>query len=300
MLFAQAGYLETLPHLGRATAVTGLPFPVAVRDIPGTAHADAIGPWPYVPAPEPAALAAGLAELRRLGLVTLTLMIAPDAGPADADAYAALGVGLRPLKAHFVIDPDHPPAAVGPRTRRNLTVAARHWVLQEGGDPAELAGIAGRLHADLTARRRLSDIARVPAVHFERLARLPGIACISARKDGTVGAMVFAARDPRRADLLHLLVDRTHIATCPGYAVLAHVARDWSRAGPAYLGGTPDGPDGPGVARFKARWANRTAPLTLATAVLRPDVYGALAGDGAHGGYFPAYRRPTATDALPD
>ena len=296
MLFASAAYLESLPHLGRPLQTAALPFPVAVREVPGTAHADAIGPWPYVPAPAPALLAPALDELRRLGLVSLTLMLAPDTGPADIAAYAALGVGLRPLKDHFVVDPQLPPAIVGPRTRRNLAIGARHWEVAEEAAPAELAETAARLYAGLADRRILSDITRVPPLHFATLARLPGAVFLTARKGPLVGAMVIAARQAGRTDLLHLLIDQAHIATCPGYAVLGHVARDWSRQGPVYLGGMPDGPDGPGVGRFKARWSNRTSALLLATAILRPDTYAALAGDGGAAAYFPAYRRPLAQE----
>lgn len=298
MLFALRDYLDSLPHLGRPTA-TALPFPVGVRDIPGTAHRDAIGPWPYVPAPAPGELAAALEELRRLGLVSLTLMLAPDTGPEDAAAYAQLGVTLQPLKDHFVVDPDRPTAEIGPRTRRNLAIAARNWEVVEEPAPAELAATAARLYAGLADRRILSDITRVPPSHFSDLARLPGIAFLSARRGPVVGAMVIAARDERRTDLLHLLIDQSHIATCPGYAVLGHVARDWARRGPVYLGGMPDGPDGPGVGRFKARWANRTSPLLLATAILDPQTYATLTAGTADSGYFPAYRRPQAKEAVP-
>lgn len=297
MLFAADAYLETLPHLGRPLRTAGLPFPVAVRAIPGTTHRDAIGPWPYVPAPQPSALAAALDELRSLGLVSLTLMIAPDTGPADALAYAELGVALRPLKDHFVVDPRQPPPVLGPRTRRNLAIAARHWeVVEESPPPVQLAATAAGLYAGLAGRRILSDITQVPPSHFTDLARLPGTVFVTARRSSVVGAMVIAARDGGRADLLHLLIDQAHLATCPGYAVLGHVARDWARAGPVYLGGMPDGPDGPGVGRFKARWANRTSPLLLATAILHPETYAALAAGGGDTGYFPAYRQPQAKE----
>lgn len=299
MLFALRDYLDALPHLGRPTG-TVLPFPIAVRDVPGTAHRDAIGPWPYVPAPAPAELAAALDELRRLGLVSLTLMLAPDTGPADASAYAELGVTLRPLKDHFVVDPARPAAVVGPRTRRNLAIAARNWEIVEELEPAGLAATAARLYAGLADRRVLSDVTRMPPSHFADLARLPGIAFVTARRGATIGAMVVAAREQGqgRTDLLHLLIDQEHLATCPGYAVLAHVAREWSRGGPVYLGGMPDGPDGPGVGRFKARWANRTSPLLLATAILQPETYATLSA-GMEGGFFPAYRQPMTRGSAP-
>jgi hypothetical protein len=159
--------------------------------------------------------------------------------------------------------------------------------------PARRTGGAG---AGLADRRILSDITRVPPQHVAALARLPGAVFLTARQGPLVGAMVIAARQAGRTDLLHLLIDQARIATCPGYAVLGHVARDWSRQGPVYLGGMPDGPDGPGVGRFKARGSNRTSALLLATAILRPDT-SQLAGDGGAAAYFPAYRRPLAEPA---
>ena len=291
MVFDDVPYLETLSHLGRPRRLASMPHGLFVRAIPGTRHHDALGPWPYASAPDPHRLPDAMAELQALDAVSFTGMIRPDA-EIDLLAAAAGGFRVAPLKPHFVIAPGHVPG-LGARSRRNLSVAARHWDIDTAPDPGEAADVAMRLHQRLQARRRMSPMTRMAPGHFPAVLALPGMRALAARAQGAIGALVIAARGAGETHLLHLLVDEDAIATGPAYLLMDHVARHWAADGPVYMGGVPDGPDGPGIARFKARWASHTRPTCLLTAIVRPDLYAALASEhGAAGSYFPAYRSP--------
>ncbi|BBK33691.1 hypothetical protein EDC65_3527 [Stella humosa] len=298
MIFDEVAYLQTLSHIGPAWRPTALPHAVLLRDIPGTALRDVLGPWPYATAPDPAGLPAALAEMRAAGVVSFTGMVRPGAGTDPAD-YAGEGTRMALLKPHFVIDPAAGPPAPSARTRRNVALGARHWSIDEAPDRAEAAGTADRLHRALQARRRMSAMTRMPPGHFAALLAIPGIHALVARAGTAIGAMIIAAREAEETHLLHFLVDEDAIATCPSYALMAHIGESWRHRGPVYMGGTPDGPDGPGVARFKARWASGTRPTFLLTAIVQDDIYRRLAGDDGDSGYFPAYRRPGATIGAP-
>ncbi|BBK40641.1 hypothetical protein STVA_06610 [Allostella vacuolata] len=289
MVFDDIRYLKTLAHLGHARRLESLPHGIFVRPIPGTQHHDALGPWPYASAPDPRRLPNAMAELLALGAVSFTGVIRPDADVAPL-AAAAGDFLVVPLKPHFVIAPGHVPG-LGARSRRNLSVATRHWDIDTAPDPTEAAAVATRLHQRLQARRRMSPMTRMAPGHFPAVLALPGMRALAARAQGTIGALIVAARDAGETHLLHLLVDEDTIATGPAYLLMDHVARHWAADGPVYMGGAPDGPDGPGIGHFKARWASHTRPTFLLTAIVRPDLYAGLASEqGAAGSYFPAYR----------
>jgi hypothetical protein len=290
MIFDGLPYVGCLAHLGRPTRVPSLPFAVLLRPIPGTSHHDALSTWPYGSPPEAAKLASALEELRALGAVSFTGMLTPAATRAADLASGAIAVA--PLKPHYLIDARRALPAHSAKTRRNLKLAARHWTIDAAPARAEIAQATVELYAALRRRRRMSsEITDMPPGHFAALLDVPGIVALAARDRDRIGAVLIAARDAEETHLLHLLADEQALATVPNYLLMAHISEAWSQRGPIYLGGAPGGPDGPGVAKFKARWANHTAPSWLVTAVLREDVYKELSPAGATaGGFFPAYR----------
>jgi hypothetical protein len=292
MIFDSLAYAASLPHIGRPRAVEALPFAVLDRPIPGTAHHDVLSTWPYGSPPEPRRLDDALAELRRSGAVSFAGMLKPG----SACEPAALPAGMRtvPLKGHYVIDRRRGLPAPSARTRRNLRIARRTWSIDTAPAAEEIARVAGAIHSALQARRRFSDIANVPAAHFPAVLSVPGIAAIAARNGDGIGALMIAAREAGETHLLHLLADDRAIATCPAYLLMAYISETWAQDGPVYLGGAPAGTDGPGIAKFKSRWASAIIPVMMMTAILREDVYRALSPScaGAGGEHFPAYRQP--------
>ncbi|HEY0835500.1 MAG TPA: hypothetical protein VGE72_16475 [Azospirillum sp.] len=283
--------MRTLGHLGRPATVAALPHAVLFRAIPNAPHEDVLAPWPYGSAPDTDALPEAFARLRDGGAVTFTGILRPDAR-IDAEAARRAGFATVPLKRHFIVDGARDLPAFSRKTRRNLAIAARHWAIAVTAPTPEQAEEAARLHTSLQRRRALSAMTRMPADHFRRLAGVPGIAVVTARDAEGIGGMLVAARDAGETHLLHILLDERALRTCASYLLMASAIELWGRDGRLYLGGAPAGPDGPGIARFKARWANRTAPVSLLTAVLREDVYRDLSSRHAATPYFPAYRSP--------
>jgi hypothetical protein len=303
VIFDDLRYVASLAHLGRPMAVPSLPFGVLKRPIPGTAHHDVLSTWPYGSAPDPARLPAAAGELRDAGAVSFTGMITP----AAALEPARLAVGcftVAPLKPHYVIDRRQGLPVPSAKTRRNLRIASRAWTVDPAPARPDIARTAVLLYAALRRRRQMSsEVTQLPPEHFPTLLDVPGIVCLAARNGDAIGALIIAARDAGESHLLHFLADETATASCPTYLLMSYVSEAWANDGPVYLGGAPDGPAGPGVAKFKSRWASRTAPAWLLTAILREDLYRELAPRGAAAdGYFPAYRRGmTAADpARPD
>ncbi|WP_419897871.1 hypothetical protein [Roseomonas sp. USHLN139] len=281
-------YCRSLPHLGEARDPGASGMPLMIREIPGTGLRDAVGPWPYGGAPTAQAFAGLLARLREEGLVSLTLFIRPD---EDEAALAALRrwAEVRPLKEHFVLDPLLPRPAPGPRTRRNLARAGRCCRI-EALPAHRLAALGPVFQAALRARRVLSGYADVPPEHFAALAGMEGVAVMAAVDAEGPAALLVALRAAGETHLLHLLSLPRAVPSCATYLLVETALRDWSRDGRVYLGGAPSSADGPGIARFKSRWSNRTAPVHLLGAILDPAAYASLARGRSPGSFFPAYR----------
>ncbi len=293
LLFSRRDYCLSLPHIGRPVPADGLDATLLVRAIPGTERSDLVGPWPYTVAPRPSRGGPAFEALRREGYVSLTMFLRPDVPPSELEALRAAldGVAeLAPLKDHYVRDPDLPAPTLRARTRKNLRMSQRHWHLRRLAQ-AEIAPVCTVLQSQLAARRQLSHYARVPDRHFQVIATLEGIEAVAAVDADGPGAVLIAARSGCETHLLHFLTSPRVIRTGGSYLLWMEAVRQWSGDGCVYLGGAPGSAAGPGVARFKARWANRTAPVHLLKAILDEAAYRAFAaGAPGDGSFFPAYR----------
>lgn len=292
MIFDTPAYCLSLPHLGQPFPVASLVSPLLLRPIPGTDHNDAIGPWPYASAPSPARLAGVLEELRTTSLVTATLFVRPDATAGwlgNEEGPPLPGVEAVRLKDHYVLDPALPRPGRRPKTRRNLAIAARHWRISPVPH-TQLAELGAQFQNQLAARRHISPIADVPAGHFAVLAGLNGIETMAAVDEDGIGALLIAARAHGETHLLHLFTAPRVVRTCGTYLLMATALDQWSRDGCVYLGGAPSSADGPGIAKFKARWANRTAAAMLLKVILNTSLYQHLTDARPATSFFPAYR----------
>ncbi len=294
LLFDREEYCASLTHVGRVSQAPGLSTSFLIRPVPDAEAFDAVGPWPYCSPPSPGSLRGALDALQARSLVSFMLFIRPD-GPPDPDALPDARVRVDPLKEHYVLDPDRPRPEIRRRTRRNLALAARSWRI-EALPRHRLATLGPELHGKLAARRGLSVFADAPPRHYAALARLDGIAAMAATDQAGAGAVLVAARGGGETHLLHLLTDPRAIPACAAHLLMDTALDVWSADGPVYMGGAPAGPDGPGVARFKARWSNRTAPVVLLKAVLDAGRYARLAARRGPTDFFPAYRAPQARD----
>lgn len=287
--FDGADYLRSLTYIGEPLALPSLRGGVLERPIPGSARTDAYGSFPYS-TPWSATTAASVVRvLRARGLVSLTMVFRPD-GEADVDGLRAAGIECRVLKEHFVVDRGVAPPVPGRRTRRNLACARRHWRIE----PVSLRATWRRLYElhDVVVGRRpaMNALVRPGADHFRALASVPGMMTLGAiDQEGLAGALVVALT-ATEAHCHMLFGNDRYLRRGAAYALLDAAVGRWGESRRIYLGGAPSGPDGVGIARFKRRFATRTSPALLATAILDPHACSVLSAGRAGNGYFPPYR----------
>lgn len=289
MPFDRAEYLRSLSYIGAPIALSSVPSGVLERAIPGSTRMDAYGSFPYATPWSPRVTALALEELRARGLVTLTMVFRPD-GAADVDGLGAVGLECRVLKEHFVFDRGGTLPAQSARTRRNLAGARRHWRIE----PIALGATWRQLFAlyeVVAARRpRMSAITRASSDHFRALASVPGMVALGAfDADGLAGALIVALT----ATEVHchmLFGNERYLRRGAAYALLDAAVTRWGATRTIYFGGAPSGAGGSGVARFKRRFATRTSPALLATAILDPEACADLTAGRPASGFFPPYR----------
>ena len=283
-------YVNSLTHLGLPEVIAGLPWPIVVRPIPGSARCDAVGPWPYGSAPEASQMAAALSALRARGLVSLTAFLRPDC-PVDIAALQRSGVQCVPLKDHFIYDARETLPARSKKTRYNIATARRRWAVERLNLPTHWPALAV-LHQDLRRRRALSKFAQVEASHFERLADVPGADGLAVFDEGEMIAALVVVRSAARVHFLALLGNEQAHRERAHYALYDAAATRWGSESLLCMGGAPSGEDGPGIDKFKRRFATSTRPVTLLTVILDPVACAELTARRNTPGYFPPYRTP--------
>jgi len=289
--FDDPAYGPALAHLGEPWLAAGWPGPLVRRAIPGTIHHDLIGVWPYASAPVGSDAAhAAFAAFRASGAVTFQALARPDE-PVDAAALSAAGFAVRPFKTHYVLRPDRPAPAPGAKTRANLARARRTWRVAERPLADHLAAVCA-WHEALARRRQMSAQASLPAAHFARLAALPAFTALFAEDDAGPAACLLVAAMDDRIHFHAIAGDERAYRERAFYALYREAVARWGADRTIYFGGAPGGPAGPGIARFKARFANDQTPVHLVTAVLDPAACDALAATRGTPGWFPPYRGP--------
>lgn len=295
-LFSRHDYCLSLPHVGEPRPCAGLGTTLLERPIPAAGRADLAGPWPYVAAPPPATVTGAMDALRHEGFVSLAMFLRPDTAPGDLAALEAAledTAAIVPLKDHYVLDPRRTLPELRNRTRAHLATAARHWQVGPLAR-AEIPPLCSTMQDQLARRRRLSDFARVPPEHFHVLAGVEEVEALAVFDGDGPAAMLVAARTGGATHLLHFLTTPRVIPSSGSYLLWHEALRHWSRDGCVYLGGAPESAEGAGIAQFKARWANRTAPAFLLKAVLDGPAYRTLAARCPASSFFPAYRSAIA------
>ena len=282
--FDRPAYAEALRYLGEPVVVAGRPL--VLRPVPGTDAVDAFGPFPYGSPPQDAdALQRALAAL---GVVTLTCVLRPGCDTRGLEKLDPVEV-----KEHFVLRRSGPTIVPSSRTRRHLRRAATNWSV-ELREMADAIDLADRLHRLLESRAPLSRVARVDRRHFEVLAGIEGFGCAVATAHGRDSAfLVFA----ETADQIHFHLtagDEDALRDDGMYALFDFMVRTYSPTRDLYLGGLPSGPNGAGVARFKARFANARVPVSMVRLVVDAGCCSDLVARLGRHPWFPPYRDPAA------
>lgn len=290
--YATEAYARSLPHVGEPVQVPEWDAWVIARTLPGGGR-DGVGPYPLAILPRSADIGAGLARLRRLGLVSLTLVLDTVHRPDTAELARHFEV-VRPFKTHFLRRPAQPfayDAYHAYKVRRaRRRVETRSFALAD--HLAEWAALYGVL----ARRKGLAGVHDFPPAHAQELGGLPGVEAVGAWMDGE---LVSAHLWVRAGDQVHSHLGATSEAgyrAGAAYAVYDESIRRFADAAAINLGGSAGTGDdaADGLTRFKRGFANDTAAAWLCGAVLDPRRYAALCSergvDPATAAFFPAYR----------
>jgi hypothetical protein len=281
-------YAHSLAYLGEPLEVPGLPWPVIKRGIPTSDHFDVIGPWPYGSPIDPAGVPEALGALRAAGAVTFVAFLRPDC-EAPVEALQAAGLGVLPLKPHFMFAADAPPLAPSKKTRFNLNAARRRWAVQPLDLAAHWPAVAA-LHRELALRRTLSHIAHVDDAHFESLARVPGAAGLGVFDGEVLVAALIVALDAGSVHFHAIVGNELAYRERAFYALYDEALRRWGAARLVCMGGAPSAAEGEGIAKFKQRFANQERPVLMVTATLDEAACAALTAQHGAARFFPPYR----------
>ncbi len=289
LLFDTRAYAETFSHMGQLYVPNNFCLPAFLREINSTDKFDVMGPWPYATPPDIEIWQAGMAELAEMCSVSFVMVARPDYAETVIK-LAKAGAIIRPLKKHFVKDPKYPPIVQRKSTIRSVDLARKHWAVEEISAEEGLAEAMRQCHNFLYARRHISGIARMSDDHFFKLLELPQVTCLIARDSVGIGAMIVAFRSADETHLIHNCVAPRATKTCAGFLLMEEATERWSRFGPVYMGGIPDGVENQGVGVFKQRWANRAVDVMLVGQILNHDLYNQMSTKHHPTNYFPAYR----------
>lgn len=289
-------YVSSLqPGFGQALRLKNSGGWVMEREIPGSAHADATGPYPLFHCRDWGALPEDLAALRKRGLVSLVLVSDPMLSAREREVFQHFDL-VKPFKTHYLLALDEAPErSVSRHHRACVRRAARKLDVDVAQTPLEHLDEWCALYANLVKRRGIRDLRVFSRQSFRRLLKTPGMTLFRALSKGrAVGAQLIL----RQGDVAF-----AHLAAFSdeGYRAGASYLLDWAamnhlrgRVGCLNWGGAagPEGAEPGGLARYKQGWASGSGTSYLLGAVLNRDIYDGL-GRGAGGqedAFFPRYR----------
>jgi hypothetical protein len=298
--YATEAYARSLGHWGEAVPVPEWGCHVILRGVHEGADgeqggSDASGTYPVAVIAADADLPGGLERLRRLGLVSITLVLDDFHRPPLSEIKKHFSV-VNPFKTHY-IHRNALPFEYGKHHRYEVSRALKAVTvgqLELGNHVSEWL----ELYTNLTKRHGLAGIHDFPLSHYQALHQLSGTATIGAWLDGVLVS--------------------AHIWVSDGKYVHSHLAAssdDGYRAGAAYavydasihhfaytellnLGGAAGASDDPhdGLARFKRGFSNEPASAYVCGAILDRARYDKLvrqSGVPSDTLFFPAYRART-------
>jgi hypothetical protein len=286
-----AAYAATLAHIGTPWGIPEWPGALLASAIPGEPERyDLVGPWPYCTPPSAEQLPMLTAALRTQGFVTFRAFFRPDSNPPVSDLQRH-GFVVTPLKEHFVFDPRLDMPTHSAKTRYNIRRAQRRWTVDQVS-LADHHSLIARYHDTLTQNRPFSAMAALGPMHLSLLGDVPGVNTLAAFDSEGLGAALITLHS-RHSVHFHLIAgaDRAY-QTCAFYALYQAALDRWGQQFTLYLGGAPSAANGPGIARFKRRFANRSAPILMAYTIVDSDAYQRLvcACAAPNPNWFPPYR----------
>jgi hypothetical protein len=285
-----ASYGHSLRHHGEPFQLNGWGAALLRRPIRDTPFYDAIGPWPYSTLPESGSVMVSLRnEMIKQGLISFLACARPDQD-LDSVEWQTAGFQVIKIRHHFVFRPQLPPPTRSAKTRANLSKARRYWLIQTQKVSIRLLEQFSEWHAELNQRKDMSFFGRLPLAHILQLATLPDCHIVLAIDD----------HGPAAAVIVMIVKDQVHCHAQAGakdaytqrafYALYETILEKWGGTHTIYLGGGPGGKDGPGVERFKRRFANDTIDVTMVRTILDPKTCEQIALTRGDPQWFPPYR----------
>lgn len=297
--YADPAYAESLRELGTPRRLLRSGGSILVRSIPGTGHADAMGPYPVFACCEWSRLSEDLEALRD-ELVTLVVVTDPFGDWSLPQLEACFPDRCAPFKKHFVVDLSLPALQSASRHhRRDAARALRRTTVEIVGDSRAFLDEWDELYRGLMRRHDIRGPAAFSRASFVQQLGVRGLTAFRAERSGDLhGAALWFVDGPVAYYHLAAYSDtgyRAGVSYALVAAALEHFAGrglEWAALGAG--AGVEERPD-VGLARFKAGWATGTRTAFLCGRVLDERRYAELVGRGVGeqtAAFFPAYRAP--------
>lgn len=283
-------YGDSLCHHGTPCNLQGWDTPLIRRPIEDTSYTDCIGPWPYSTLPDnPDRIRVLHEDMIAQELISFSACARPDQ-EIEAAMWQAAGYEVISLKPHFVHRPHLPPPVHSAKTRSNISKARRHWDTSLITPSETVCDLFSIWHHELNERKEMSLFTRLPHEHFQKLVGLPGCQMMTAKDaQGMAAAVILMITDNEIH--CHAQAGAAHAYNHRAFYVLYDaILEQWGKTHCIYLGGAPGGKDGPGIERFKRRFANATSEVEMVRAILFPQTSAQLSQNRGDPKWFPPYR----------
>jgi len=285
-------YAESLAEFGIPRLLPRSGGWILVRQIQGSSHSDAMGPYPLFACVDWSQLHSDLENLENL--VSLSLVADPFGGYDLAYLRRCFDVVI-PFKEHFVIDVSQPVDRIVSKSHRATARRALRKVNVEWcPDPTLFLDEWMGLFAFLVKRHKITGIRAFTRTAFAKQLRTPGMVLFRAVSGGiTVGLDSWYVQGQ---------VAYGHLAAYSplGYELSVSYALKWyiihyfadkvrwiDLAGGAGVGTSAED----GLTKFKRGWATGTRPVYICGRILDHQKYSELVKGIPPSDYFPAYRK---------
>ena len=293
------GYLHPLYAQSFSELGTPLYLPASrgwliSRQIPGTVHFDAMGPYPLFFCENWAALTQDLEALKD-ELVSVTLVIDPFAR-LPLDRFAAYFDRFKPYKDHYLLDLSLPlEESISSKRRKEARKALREVTVEVKTAPEIDLEEWTQLYAYLVRRHQITGIRAFSRQSFASQLEIPNTHYFRVIKQGqVVGGNLFYLQDDVAYSHLSAYTDEGY-ASHAGYAV-KWAAIEYFKPRLRWIefggGSAAAGAGGGGLDSFKIGWSSQTLPSFFCAKILNPERYADLVRSqkAVDSAWFPAYR----------
>lgn len=286
--YSTLAYASTLSHVGRPLEVPEWGTYVLVRNVPG-GGVDACGAYPITVFKDDADIAGGLAYLKLLGIVSVTVVTDDFHRPDHMRGFDV----VKEFKTHYLHrGPGNsftggyfPHQEHRYKIRRaKRTVEARLIDLK-----AHLTDWCA-LYDSLIKRHILTGVHAFPRESFTALSQIEGIEAVAGFVDNEmVCCNLWAVHDGRAHSHLVASSEKGYELRA-AYAVTDASIKHFAHCDIINLGGSAgNGDKDDGLAQFKRGFSNASSPAWLCGAILHQQAYDMLSV-GKSTEYFPEYR----------